>query len=250
MHPELENLVHLQHTEQRILTLSGQIASYPKKIKDREAALALAESELAANIRAIAAEDKKRRDLESTADDLRRKAARYRTQMNTVQNQSQVEALQHEIEFAEQEVRRLEDEALTCMLQSETFEAENGTAVSVVEKRKLQLTDEKSQAKISLRADDAERMELQAKRKAIRATITEDMLSLYDRLAASRKTAVAEAVDHRCSTCQMVIRPQKWNELDKEVLTFCDSCGRILYYSAPVDLSQDIALPRRSTSQH
>ncbi len=249
MHPELEKLVPLQHTEQRILTRSGQIASYPKKIKEREAALAAAESELAANTLTIAAEDKNRRNLEATADDLRRKATRYRAQMDTVQNQSQVEALQHEIEFAEQEVRRLEDEALASMLHSETLEEENRSAVSIVEKRKLQLADEKSQAKTCLRADDAERLELQALRQTIRATITEDMLSLYDRLAVSRKTAVAEAADHRCSTCQMVIRPQKWNELDSDTLTFCDSCGRILYYSAPVDLTQDIALPRGNPPQ-
>ncbi len=243
MHPELEKLVHLQHTEQRIHTLSGQIASYPKRIKEREVALALAESELAATTQSMLAEEKNRRDMESTADDLRRKAVRYRSQMDTVQNQSQVQALEHEIGFAEQEVCRLEDAALESMMRMEEMEQEKNSLLTTLERRKLEQAEEKAAAKTSIRREDSERLELQQQRQTIRLTITEEMLSIYDRLAASRKPAIAEAADHRCSACQMMIRPQKWNELSHEAMLYCDSCGRMLYFSAPVDHSQDIALP-------
>ena len=243
MHPELEKLVHLQHTEQRILTLTGQISSHPKRVKEREAALAETERELAAKAQSISTEDKNRRDMEITAEDFGRKAARYRRQMDTIQNQSQVQALEHEIGFAEQERRRLEDAALESMLSLESMEEQKRVLQTTVHHQKQQLEDERANAKLAIRRDDAERQALQQQRLSIRATVAEEMLEIYNRLGVSRKTAIAEAADQRCSACQMMIRPQKWNELSKDAILYCDSCGRMLYFSPLIDHSQDIALP-------
>jgi hypothetical protein len=50
-------------------------------------------------------------------------------------------------------------------------------------------------------------------------------------VAAKRKGAIAAAFDHKCSACNVMMRPQKYNELlsNSELVT-CDSCGRILYH--------------------
>ncbi|HEX4021829.1 MAG TPA: C4-type zinc ribbon domain-containing protein [Acidobacteriaceae bacterium] len=243
MHPELEKLVHLQHTEQRILALTMQIAAYPKRVKNRELALATAERELAAIRQSIAGEEKMRRRMDSDTDDLRRKAIRYRAQVETIQNQSQLQALEHEIGFADQEIRRIEDDEIESLMRTEALEEQQQAAQTTVEHRKQQLSDENAEARLAIKRDDEECAVLQQERATIRSTIEKDMLSIYDRLAASRKTAIAEGADQRCSACQMMLRPQKWNELKNNTILYCDSCGRLLYYSAPVDLSDAIALP-------
>ena len=249
MHPELEKLVHLQHTEQRILALTGQLATYPKRVKDHELALVAAERQLAATTQSLAAEEKTRRGMESDADELRRKAIRYRAQQDTVQNQSQLQALEHEIGFAEQEVRRIEDEEVESLLRTEALEEQQRTSQAAIERRKQELSDGKTAAKLAIERDEAERTALKQQRLEIRATIGEEMISIYDRLASSRKTAVAEASDQRCSACQMMVRPQTWNELKNEAILYCDSCGRLLYYSAPVDLSDVVGLPATENLQ-
>ncbi|HUZ04505.1 MAG TPA: hypothetical protein VMU62_04035, partial [Acidobacteriaceae bacterium] len=141
--------MHLQHTEQRILALTGQLATYPKRVKDHELALTAAERQLAATTHSLAAEDKARRGMESDADELRRKAIRYRAQQDTVQNQSQLQALEHEIGFAEQEVRRIEDEEVESLLRTEALEEQQRTSQAAIERRKQELSDGKTAAKLA-----------------------------------------------------------------------------------------------------
>ncbi len=55
-------------------------------------------------------------------------------------------------------------------------------------------------------------------------------------------TVVAEAIDGRCSACQIVLRPQFFQDLKhSEELMFCESCGRILTYNPPVSFEHDLA---------
>ncbi|MFP5231602.1 MAG: C4-type zinc ribbon domain-containing protein, partial [Acidobacteriota bacterium] len=49
---------------------------------------------------------------------------------------------------------------------------------------------------------------------------------------------LSEALDHKCSACQMMVRPQRWNDLtDRDpnsehanTIFTCETCGRMLYY--------------------
>ena len=45
----------------------------------------------------------------------------------------------------------------------------------------------------------------------------------------------SEALDGRCSACQMAMRPQFFQELKQDInVMACESCLRILYYNPPV----------------
>ena len=248
MHPELEKLVHLQNTEERVRVLESQMAAYPKVVQERQQALSQAERELAALAQSILAEDKQRRSLEGEADDQRRKAARHQAQMNTAQNQSQAQALEHEIGFALQKASRAEDEALACMTRIEALEEQQRQAQPMRQRLQERLAEEQANAAQATARDQSERTALLAQCQQIRATIDAKMLASYDRMSASRRPAVAEAVEQRCTACRMMVRPQKWNDLQKDLLADCDSCGRMLYATIAVDFSQEIALPRPAAS--
>jgi len=67
--------------------------------------------------------------------------------------------------------------------------------------------------------------------------------SAYDRILKKWRggVVVAEAVAGRCSACQILLRPQYFQDLKKgSELMFCESCGRILYYNPPVSF-EDVA---------
>jgi len=67
----------------------------------------------------------------------------------------------------------------------------------------------------------------------------EALLSTYDRLSKGKGTGLSEALDHKCSACQMKVRDQRWNDLtgrehDADLFT-CETCGRILFYDTRHD---------------
>ena len=73
--------------------------------------------------------------------------------------------------------------------------------------------------------------EWSAQRRQLRGGITPEVLGHYDRVVAVRKTALAEARGQHCLACNVMLRPQKYDEIrsNLQILT-CDSCGRILFY--------------------
>ncbi len=73
---------------------------------------------------------------------------------------------------------------------------------------------------------------------------------MYDRIAKAKGTAVSEGINQKCTACQMMLRPQKWNDLrDRDndaVITTCESCGRMLYYDPARDAPQHKTVPVES----
>jgi predicted nucleic acid-binding Zn-ribbon protein len=66
--------------------------------------------------------------------------------------------------------------------------------------------------------------------------VDEIFLAHYDRVVKGRRTALAGVRDQICLACNVMLRPQTYNELRSgEKLITCDSCGRILYYDASAD---------------
>jgi predicted nucleic acid-binding Zn-ribbon protein len=68
----------------------------------------------------------------------------------------------------------------------------------------------------------------------VAATIPEEPLRLFQRVAGLRGTGLAEAKGEMCQTCHMKLRLQMWAEIrQNETLFQCPSCNRILFYEPP-----------------
>ncbi len=162
--------------------------------------------------------------------------------MDVVTTTAQASALEHEITFAEGEITRLEDAELESMERTEQLEAAKLTAEETVANLAQAHAAESARAAEALERDRALLAEVNAKRNELRPQIGENSLSMYDRVAKSRGTALAEGVDQKCSACQMMVRPQRWNDLrersNDEAMFTCESCGRLLYWDPARDAPQ------------
>jgi predicted nucleic acid-binding Zn-ribbon protein len=199
-----------------------------------EAAFKSAEQTLTKLRQDLAAEEKLRRSQELDADGHRTKIARLRKQMDSATSATQVNALEHEINFGESAIRKLEDEELASLERTESLEAEEQATAGNVESTRTALDAERIRAAATVDRTRSTIEALEAERKNLRSQIGEGPLSIYDRITKSRGSGLSEAIDHKCSACQMMVRPQRWNDLtgrehEDQIFT-CESCGRILFW--------------------
>ncbi len=250
MHPDLEKLIVLQTHDIEAKRLRDEIATLPKQVAALETRAKAVEGQRAVVIDLIAKEEALRRRQESDVKDHQAKIARIRKQLDLATTTVQVTAFEHEISFAQSEIGRLEDAELESMERSEGLDAQKKLADDALTDAKATLDRERIRATETIASDKNLLLAVEEKRKAERAEIAEDALSMYDRIAKAKGTAVAEALNQKCMACQMMLRPQRWNDLrdrdNEEAMMTCESCGRLLYYDPARDSPQRKTVPVES----
>jgi predicted nucleic acid-binding Zn-ribbon protein len=243
MTAQIQQVNRLQSLDLRIAELQREIASLPKHIAGIEKALDSHLRRLEADRAALAANQKERKGLEDEIKVQEQKVSKLKDQMLGAKTNDQYKAFQHEIEFCELEIRKHEDRILDLMSESEALDANVKRAEAALKEEKQQVDAEKAKARERTAVDEKQLAQHQSERNSIVGGLRAPLLSAYERIRKKwRGRAVAEASDGRCSACQIVLRPQFFQDLRKgDALMFCESCGRILYYNPPVSFEQDLA---------
>jgi len=237
MLPEVQKLIELQQADREIQRLREEIAALPKKVAVIEAKLAGTKAALEAAKAAVKADDAARRKHEQAILDEQGKISKFRDQSLAVKTNEQYKALLHEIQFAEKDIRAHEDKILELMVNAETREKEVKAAEAELKEETAEIEKEKAEARRRTAEDEKLLAEWTAKRDQARAAVEETLLRQYDRVAKYRGTGLSEVRDHKCLACQVMLRPQTYNEVRSGgSLVACDSCQRILYYDSTNDV--------------
>jgi uncharacterized protein len=240
---QMEQVTRLQSLDLRIVELEREVATLPKHIAQIEKALDSHLRRLEADRAALTANQKERKRLEDDAKVEAQKISKLKDQMLGAKTNEQYRAFQHEIEFCEQAIRKSEDRTLDLMSESEPLDVNVKKAEAALKEEKQQVEAEKARARERTAEDQKQLEQLHSERKSLVAGLKPPLYSAYERVRKKwRGVAVAEASDGRCSGCQIVLRPQFFQDLrNTDQLMLCESCGRILYYNPPVSFEQDLA---------
>ena len=251
MLPDVQNLIALQQADREILRLKEEIAALPKRVAAIEERLAGTRTLLEKAKAAVKADEAARRKYESGIQDQQQKISKYRDQSLAVKTNEQYKALLHEIQFAEQDIRAHEDKILELMVNAEVREKDVKAAETTLKAETAEIEKEKIEARQRTAEDEKQLAEWNAKRDTARAGVDADLLRQYDRVAKHRGTGLSEARDHKCLACQVMLRPQTYNEVraSTHVVT-CESCQRILYYDPSNDEVVDPAVTARRRRAH
>jgi hypothetical protein len=235
MDDSLEYLIHLQEADTEVAKLRQSIAALPRHLAVIEEKLRAQKLAVEQADKAIQAEEAKRRRLESDIKDQQQKISKFREQSSSVKTNEQFHALQHEITFAENEIRKLEDQELEGMERAEQLEAGRKQARQDMTSHTAFVEQEKESARKQTSEQQAQVDKLNAARAELRKQIDAELLADYDRIASSRGTGLARVQGQRCLACQMALRPQMWNQVREGQRIHCESCGRIFYFDPTLE---------------
>jgi predicted nucleic acid-binding Zn-ribbon protein len=243
MNPDIHLVIKLQELDDKIAELEKEVASLPKHIAEIEKSLEAHLRRLEADRAALAANQKERRRLETDIQVHQQKASKLKDQMLSAKTNEQYRAFQNEIAYEEQEIRKAEDRILDLMAESEPLEANAKKTEAALAEEKRQVEAEKQRVRQRTAEDEKQLAELRSERKAAAAELKPVLLSLYERIRKKwRGSAVAEVVESRCTGCNIALRPQFVQEVKRgDQVLQCESCGRLLFYSPPVDIEKEMA---------
>ena len=235
---ETTRFVRLQAVDLERARLTTALKALPGELAAAEGQLKAAQKRIADADAGLKREELSRSSLELEVGSLRTKLVRFRAQLDSAQNSSQAQALEHQIAFANAEIGRLEDNELTSMENTEVLEADRTKARELAAK----LTETLGLIKARVGEQDLEWREqlaaLKTERDALRAELLQsapERLAHFERIAGMRGTGIARAMAQQCSGCRMGIRPQVWNQLRDGMVLNCESCSRILYYDPTME---------------
>src|SRR6202167_1416375 len=156
MHPDTRLVSQLQAIDLRMAELEKEVAALPKHIAVIEKTLESHQRRLEADRAALTANQKDRKKLEGDVQMNEQKISKLRDQMLGAKTNEQYRAFQHEIEYAEKEIRTAEDRVLELMGESEALDQNVKKAEGALREEKAAVENEKGHARDRTASDQAE----------------------------------------------------------------------------------------------
>jgi uncharacterized protein len=251
MLPDIENLLKLQEVDKEIRRLQDEVAELPKRVVAIEQKLAGTKNQLEKAQAGVKADEAARRKHDTTITDLRGKISKYRDQSLEVKTNEQYKALLQEIQFAEKEIAATEDKILELMVNADARDKQVKAAQVELKAETAEIEKEKEQARQRTAQDQKLLAEQNAKRDQLRKGVEEDLLRHYERVSKFRGSGIAEVRNQKCMGCQVMLRPQTYNDIRSgQQIVFCDSCQRVLYFNPAEELKEQVPTLHRPRRHH
>ena len=157
--------------------------------------------------------------------------ARLKTQQYQTRKNDEFQAMGHEIERYENEIRKLEDQELELMIEADKMKGELDAVEKAARAGKDSISRQLADLESKSKALETQQRELENEREAIASKIDPDLLDQFERLFNSKGDAAIVAVEHGvCTGCHMKVTTATAAEVkaSKEIVS-CENCGRILY---------------------
>ena len=231
-HSELQTLIELQEIDLRMVELQKKSSQVPQEIEVLDQSLQASRETLRESARKIEEQNSLSRQLEGEVEFLREKLAKYKTQLMEVKTNKEYQAMLHEIENVETQVRVHEDQLLEGMVALDEWEEKLGQVRQKLEEEEKRISAKRQDLEGFVARSQQEITELQQSRALLLEGVPQQLIEQYQKIASARSgTALAVARDQSCQACHVKLRPQLFSDVktNRFIIT-CESCNRILYY--------------------
>lgn len=230
--PALAALVALQSLDSALEAAERRLAEMPSALEALDANVAVASGAVEAAKAAVAANVNARRALEKDVSGVDTRLARFSDHKAAVKTNQEYTALLHEIETAQGEKDRVEEQILVLMEEADELAA----ALKAAEVALAKTRQDSEAARAALDAErgaiDKEVARLTGARKGELADVDSPTVGRYDQLLRSRKgVAVASVKGEMCAGCFVRLRPHFVQMVRRnDSIVQCENCQRILYF--------------------
>lgn len=232
MHNDLEQLIALQRLDSAAADAQKRLAEEPERLRALDARLAAATADVASSRERLAANQTARRDIEKDVAVHQGRLSKFREQAMAVKTNQEYHAIQHEIAYAQTEIKTREDRILELMVEADelTAQVKRAEAALAAEQKAVESDRRTLAAELDQLKGELERVARE--RAAVISGIDPGVLSVFERIAKRRNgVAMAEARDGTCMLCHVRLRPQVFNTIRRnDEIVQCDHCNRIMYF--------------------
>jgi uncharacterized protein len=231
VHSELEQLLILQDREQKIRQIRTEIETVPLQRNSLDAQFAASRASVEALKQRARQMEMDRKKLELDVGTRTETISRLKTQQYQTRKNDEFQALGHEIERYENEIRKIEDNELELMVQADKIKADLTEAEKKAAAVKESITRQTANLDEKSKALESQLQGLTRERSELATQIDEDLLARFERLFKSKGDAAVVAIEHGvCTGCHMKVTTATAAGVraGKEIVS-CENCGRILY---------------------
>ena len=235
MNAELERVIALQRLDSTAHDAERRLAEEPARQQALDARIEAARTQLTAAKERLAANQTARRAIEKDVAMHQSRLSKFREQAMAVKTNQEYHAVQHEIAFAQNEIKTLEDKILDLMMEADELTATVKNAETALAGEQKRVQSEKQALSAERTQTEALLARVRGERASLVAALSPQVLALFETVSKRRNgVAVAEARDGICTICHVRLRPQVFNTVRRnEEIVQCDSCQRILYFVTP-----------------
>ena len=231
----LTALIALQTLDSAADAARRRLSDFPAAEQELAAKVAAAAAEVEAAKTAATANQTSRRALEKDVAGVDARLAKFDDHKAAVKTNHEYTALLHEISTAKTDKDALEEKILVLMDEADGLAA----SVKRAESALAAIKKESDAARAAMAAErgglDAELARLAGERAREAAGVDASVLAKYEQLLKGRRgIAVARMDGEICTACHVRLRPHVTQQVRRnDSIVQCDSCQRILYFTAP-----------------
>src|SRR5689334_20501117 len=235
----IEKLLILQDRDRKLRRVKAELAHIGPERQMFQVRASEAQSSLEQAKTRVKQIESERKALELEVETKNQLITRYANQQLQTRKNEEYRALTHEIETCKSEIFKIEDKEIELMEQAEAVQKQVVRSTQAAQEARKLMEDQLAQLAAREKNLQNELAELTANREDLAAAVDESARGRYERLFKSKGENVVVGVQHGvCGGCHMRVPPQLLVQCQaQQELVTCSNCGRILYYTADMDLA-------------
>jgi predicted nucleic acid-binding Zn-ribbon protein len=238
---ELAALEELQILDLKILKQSTELTTIPENLEVMRDDVAHIGEILEREKERLAEAEQWREDREKDVALQNELLNKSKSKLQSVRNEKENKAAQREIEAIRKTIQDREEEAIKLMEAIDQYRAAIDKHATEFAELEAQLAERETEGAARISEIKALVSQSDDRRAALVERVPDKTYRLYERIRKRLGAAVVEAEEGHCTGCNMDIRAQMYNELQRgDKIYQCSNCFRILIYKEPPE-SEDTA---------